>query len=41
MFLGANAYGIEAGAETYFGKQAKDMTIGEAAIARRRPQGPK
>ena len=23
MFLGANAYGMEAGAETYFGKEAK------------------
>ena len=31
MFLGANAYGVEAGAETYFGKQAKDLTLGEAA----------
>jgi penicillin-binding protein 1A len=27
MFLGANAYGMEAGAETYFGKQAKDLTL--------------
>src|SRR5215470_7825626 len=32
MFLGANAYGMEAGAETYFGKQAKDLTLGEAAL---------
>ena len=32
IFLGANAYGVEAGAETYFGKQAKDLTIGEAAL---------
>ncbi len=32
IFLGANAYGIEAAAETYFGKQAKDLTIGEAAL---------
>jgi penicillin-binding protein 1A len=32
IFLGANAYGIEAATETYFGKQAKDLTIGEAAL---------
>src|SRR3984893_15137205 len=32
MFLGANAYGVEAGAETYFGKQAKDLTLEEAAL---------
>ena len=32
IFLGANAYGVEAGAETYFGKQAKDLTLGEAAL---------
>src|SRR5258708_2494684 len=31
IFLGANAYGVEAGAETYFGKQAKDLTLEEAA----------
>src|ERR687893_928851 len=30
IFLGAGAYGFEAGAETYFGKQAKDLTIEEA-----------
>src|SRR5712692_6038244 len=32
IFLGANAYGVEAGAETYFGKQAKDLTLEEAAL---------
>src|SRR5918994_208840 len=32
MFLGANAYGMEAGAETYFGKPAKDLTLPEAAL---------
>src|SRR6187431_2446714 len=32
MFLGANAYGMEAGAETYFGKQAKELTLSEAAL---------
>ena len=39
-FLGANAYGIEAGAETYFGKQAKDLTIGEAALLAGIPKAP-
>ena len=40
MFLGANAYGVEAGAETYFGKQAKDLTIGEAALLAGVPKAP-
>jgi penicillin-binding protein 1A len=40
IFLGANAYGVEAGAETYFGKQAKDLTIGEAALLAGVPKGP-
>src|SRR5687767_11306506 len=39
-FLGANAYGIEAGAESYFGKQAKDLTIGEAALLAGIPKAP-
>jgi len=40
IFLGANAYGVEAGAETYFGKQAKDLTIGEAALLAGIPKAP-
>src|SRR6476469_2454008 len=40
MFLGANAYGMEAGAETYFGKQAKDLTFGEAALLAGIPKAP-
>ncbi|HVQ37358.1 MAG TPA: PBP1A family penicillin-binding protein [Pyrinomonadaceae bacterium] len=40
IFLGANAYGVEAGAETYFGKQAKDMNIGEAALLAAVPKAP-
>jgi penicillin-binding protein 1A len=40
IFLGANAYGVEAGAETYFGKQAKDLTIGEAALLAAVPKAP-
>ena len=40
IFLGANAYGVEAGAETYFGKEAKDLTIGEAALLAGIPKAP-
>jgi penicillin-binding protein 1A len=40
IFLGANAYGVEAGAETYFGKQAKDLTLGEAALLAGIPKAP-
>jgi penicillin-binding protein 1A len=40
MFLGANAYGMEAGAETYFGKEAKDLTVGEAALLAGIPKAP-
>ena len=40
IFLGANAYGVEAGAETYFGKEAKDLTLGEAALLAGIPKGP-
>src|SRR5437868_5339197 len=40
IFVGANAYGIEAGAETYFGKQAKDLTIDEAALLAAIPKAP-
>jgi penicillin-binding protein 1A len=40
IFLGANAYGVEAGAQTYFGKPAKDLTIGEAALLAGVPKAP-
>src|SRR2546422_2448956 len=40
IFVGANAYGVEAGAETYFGKPAKDLTIGEAALLAGVPKAP-
>ena len=40
IFLGANAYGVEAGAETYFGKQAKDLTLAEAALLAGVPKAP-
>jgi penicillin-binding protein 1A len=40
IFLGANAYGIEAGSETYFGKQAKNLTLEEAALLAGIPKAP-
>src|SRR5262244_1227011 len=40
IFLGANSYGVEAGAETYFGKQAKDLTLSEAALLAGIPKAP-
>src|SRR5262249_635838 len=40
IFVGANAYGVEAGAETYFGKQAKDLTLEEAALLAGVPKAP-
>src|SRR5438876_3260427 len=40
IFLGANAYGFEAASETYFGKQAKDLTIEEAALLAGIPKAP-
>src|SRR5919106_1006298 len=40
IFLGANAYGVEAGSETYFGKHAKDMTLAEAALLAAIPRAP-
>jgi len=32
IFLGARAYGFEAASEVYFGKEAKDLTLEEAAL---------
>src|ERR1044072_1764497 len=40
IFLGANAYGVEAGAEKYFNKQAKDLAIGEPALLAGVPKAP-
>lgn len=37
---GSNAYGIEAAANTFFGKNAKDLTYDEAAILAALPQAP-
>jgi penicillin-binding protein 1A len=40
IFVGANSYGVEAGAETYFGKQAKDLALEEAALLAAIPKAP-
>jgi len=37
---GSNAYGIEAAAQTYFNKSAKDLTLAEAAVLAALPQAP-
>ena len=37
---GSNAYGIEAAAQTYFGKPAKDLTLDEAALLASLPKAP-
>lgn len=37
---GGTAYGIEAGAQTYFGKSAKNLTLAEAALLAGLPQSP-
>src|SRR6185312_2559544 len=40
IFLGHGVYGFEAGAEFYFGKHAKDLTLDEAALLAGIPKGP-
>lgn len=40
VFLGAGAYGFEAGAETYFGKHLKDLNLEEAALLAAVPKSP-
>ncbi|HYG78954.1 MAG TPA: PBP1A family penicillin-binding protein [Pyrinomonadaceae bacterium] len=40
VFLGANSYGFEAASETYFGKQAKDLSLEEAALLAGIPKAP-
>ncbi len=37
---GSNAYGIEAAAQTYFAKSAKDLSVAEAAILASLPKAP-
>ncbi len=33
VYFGSGAYGVEAAARKYFGKDAKDVTLSEAALA--------
>lgn len=40
IYYGNLAYGAQAAAETYFGKSAKDLTLGEAAFLAGLPQSP-
>jgi penicillin-binding protein 1A len=40
IFLGHGVYGFEAGAQYYFSKHAKDLTIDEAALLAGIPKGP-
>jgi 1A family penicillin-binding protein len=37
---GSNAYGIEAASQTFFGKPAKDLSLGEAALLASLPKAP-
>lgn len=40
VFLGAGAYGFEAGARTYFGKSLSELTLEEAALLAAIPKSP-
>ncbi|MGE5571683.1 MAG: transglycosylase domain-containing protein [Bacteroidota bacterium] len=40
VYLGHGAYGVEAGARLYFGKSARDVTLGEAAMLAGLTRGP-
>jgi penicillin-binding protein 1A len=40
IYLGAGAYGLDSAAETYFGKQPADLTLGEAAMLASFPKAP-
>jgi penicillin-binding protein 1A len=40
IYLGAGAYGLDAAAHTYFGKDPKDLTIAEAAMLAAFPKAP-
>ncbi|MGB8331930.1 MAG: transglycosylase domain-containing protein, partial [Polyangiales bacterium] len=41
IYFGAGAHGVEAAAQTFFGKDAKDLTIGEAALIAGLPKNPR
>lgn len=40
MYLGGSSYGVEAAAQRYFGKSARDVTLAEAAMLAGLPQAP-
>ncbi|WML48584.1 PBP1A family penicillin-binding protein [Neobacillus sp. PS3-34] len=40
IYLGSGAYGMQAAAQEYFGKDAKDLTIAEAALLAGLPKAP-
>ncbi|MEJ7623399.1 MAG: PBP1A family penicillin-binding protein [Pyrinomonadaceae bacterium] len=40
VFLGAGAYGFEAGSRTYFGKSVRDLSLEEAALLAAIPKSP-
>lgn len=40
IFYGQRSYGVEAAANTYFNKSAKDLTLGEASLIAGLPQAP-
>ena len=40
VYLGENAYGVDAAARTYFGKSARSLTLAEAAVLAGLPQAP-
>lgn len=40
IYFGRDAYGIEAAAQTYFGKKARDLTLAEGALLAGLPQAP-
>jgi penicillin-binding protein 1A len=40
IYLGSGAYGVEAASQVYFGKRARDLSLGEAAMLAGLPQAP-
>ncbi len=40
IYLGSSAYGVEAASQVYFGKRARNLSLGEAAILAGLPQAP-
>ncbi|HEU4365673.1 MAG TPA: transglycosylase domain-containing protein, partial [Candidatus Krumholzibacteria bacterium] len=41
IYFGGGAHGVEAAAQTFFGKRAKDLTIGEATMIAGLPKNPR